>query len=336
MRPSSARDGETLLALDGRIYTLDKNVCVIADDHGVESLAGIMGGEASGCSENTTDVLIESALWDEINIAQSGRKLGINSDARYRFERGVDPAFMLPGLEMATRLVMELCGGSPSENIVVGKAFGEDRVVDFPLTEVKRLAGIEVPMVEMKRILTHLGFMMAGQGPVVKVAVPSWRTDVHGKADIVEEIVRIVGVDKVPMTPFDRGDAPRKPILTAMQLRTRRAKRALAAIERRHRHLVDADDTHDLLDDIGLAMHVGTPGGHRDLHDRTGTGHHEAEMTQDTPGFRQRDVDAGETLDFRERKIDQAVIAEGVADDDILRRRAAAQLHDQPGRELQS
>ena len=119
---------------------------MIADDHGVESLAGIMGGEASGCSENTTDVLIESALWNEINIAQTGRKLGINSDARYRFERGVDPAFMVPGLEMATRLVMELCGGTPSENVVVGKAFGDDRVIDFPLAEVKRLAGIDVPL----------------------------------------------------------------------------------------------------------------------------------------------------------------------------------------------
>jgi phenylalanyl-tRNA synthetase beta chain len=223
-----ARDGETLLALDGRSYTLDSGVCVIADDHGVESLAGIMGGEASGCDENTTDVLIESALWNEINIAQSGRKLGINSDARYRFERGVDPAFMVPGLEMATKLVMDLCGGSPSENVVTGDAFGEDRVIDFPLHEVKRLAAIDVPLVEMKRILGHLGFLVAGSGPVVKVAVPSWRTDVHGKADIVEEIVRIVGVDKVPMTPFDRGENPRKPILSQIQLRTRRAKRALA------------------------------------------------------------------------------------------------------------
>jgi len=224
-----AREGETLKALDGRVYTLDSSVCVIADDHGVESLAGIMGGEASGCDENTTDVLIESALWNEINIAQTGRKLGINSDARYRFERGVDPAFMVPGLEMATRLVMEMCGGTPSENVVVGKAFGDDRVIDFPLTEVRRLAGIDVPFPEVKRILGHLGFMVAGSGPVVKVAVPSWRTDVHGKADIVEEIVRIVGVDKVPMTPFERGDAPRKPVLTAIQQRTRRAKRALAA-----------------------------------------------------------------------------------------------------------
>jgi phenylalanyl-tRNA synthetase beta chain len=124
---------------------------------------------------------------------------------------------------------MELCGGAPSENIVAGNPYGDDRIIDFPLSEVKRLAGIEVPFPEMKRILGHLGFMVAGSGAVVKVAVPSWRTDVHGKADIVEEIVRIVGVDKVPMTPFERGSAPRKPILTAIQLRTRRAKRALAA-----------------------------------------------------------------------------------------------------------
>src|ERR1700683_567618 len=224
-----ARAGETLLALDGKTYTLDDMVCVIADEGGVESLSGIMGGEKTGCSAATTDVLIESALWNEINIAQTGRKLGINSDARYRFERGVDPAFMVPGLEMATKLVMELCGGTPSENIVVGNAFGDDRVIDFPLTEVKRLAGIDVPLPQIKLILGHLGFMMAGPGPVVKVAVPSWRSDVHGKADIVEEIVRIIGVDQVPMTPFERGDAPRKPVLKPLQLRTRRAKRALAA-----------------------------------------------------------------------------------------------------------
>ena len=224
-----AKAGETLLALDGKTYTLDDSMCVIADDNGVESLAGIMGGEASGCDESTTDVLIESALWNEINIAQTGRKLGINSDARYRFERGVDPAFMVPGLEMATKLVLDLCGGTPSEITVAGATHGDDRIIEFPLTEVKRLAGIDVPLPEMKMILNRLGFMIAGAGPVVKVAVPSWRSDVHGKADIVEEIVRIVGVDSVPLTPFERGDAPRKPVLTQLQLRTRRAKRALAA-----------------------------------------------------------------------------------------------------------
>ena len=220
---------ETVIALDGKTYALDDTVCVIADERGVESIAGIMGGEASGCDENTTDVLIESALWNEINIAQTGRKLGINSDARYRFERGVDPAFMVPGLEMATKLVMDLCGGTPSEIVVAGKSHGEDRIIEFPVTEVKRLAGIDVPLPEIRRILAHLGFMVAGAGPVVKVAVPSWRSDVHGKADIVEEIVRIVGVDSVPLTPFERGDAPRKSVLTQLQLRTRRAKRALAA-----------------------------------------------------------------------------------------------------------
>ncbi|MEW6766663.1 MAG: phenylalanine--tRNA ligase subunit beta [Pseudomonadota bacterium] len=228
-----AKAGETLLALDSKTYTLDDSICVISDDKGqeskIESLAGIMGGEASGCDENTTDVLIESALWNEINIAQTGRKLGINSDARYRFERGVDPAFMVPGLEMATKLVMDLCGGSPSEVVVAGKSHGDDRIVEFPLDEVKRLTGLEVPLAEAKRILTHLGFLLVGKEPVVKVAVPSWRSDVHGKADIVEEIVRIFGVDNVPMTPFERGDAPRKPVLTQLQNRTRRAKRALAA-----------------------------------------------------------------------------------------------------------
>ncbi len=224
-----ARDGEQLLALDGKTYTLDSTTCVIADDNGVESLAGIMGGEASGCDETTTDVLIESALWNEINVAQTGRRLGINSDARYRFERGVDPAFMVPGLELATELVMELCGGTPSEIVVTGKTHGDDRIIDFPLNEVKRLSGIEVPLVEARRILSHLGFTVAGSGPVVKIAVPTWRADVTGKADIVEEIVRIVGVDRVPLTPFPRGDDPRKAVLTPLQLRTRRARRALAA-----------------------------------------------------------------------------------------------------------
>ena len=116
-----AKAGESLLALDGKTYALDDTICVIADEHGVESLAGIMGGEASGCSETTTDVLIESALWEPLNIAQTGRKLGINSDARYRFERGVDPAFMLPGLELATKMVLDLCGGTPSAVTVAGK-----------------------------------------------------------------------------------------------------------------------------------------------------------------------------------------------------------------------
>ena len=137
---------------------------MIADEKSVESLAGIMGGEASGCSETTTDVLIESALWDPLNIAQTGRKLGINSDARYRFERGVDPAFMLPGLELATTMVMDLCGGEPSEVTVAGKAEAPERIIDFPLDELPRLAGLDVGLPEVKRVLGHLGFFVAGTG----------------------------------------------------------------------------------------------------------------------------------------------------------------------------
>jgi phenylalanyl-tRNA synthetase beta chain len=228
-----ARDGESLVALDGKLYTLDDTICVIADEKGVESLAGIMGGEATGCSETTTDVLIESALWVPLNIAQSGRKLGINSDARYRFERGVDPAFMVPGLELATQLVLDICGGEPSTVTVAGKVDVPERIIDFPLDELPRLAGLEVGLPEIRRVLGQLGFFVAGQGTgkdsTVKVAVPSWRADVEGKADVVEEVVRIAGVDRVPATPFGRGEAPRKPVLTPIQLRTRKGKRALAA-----------------------------------------------------------------------------------------------------------
>ncbi len=224
-----ARSGEQLLALDGRTYTLDESMCVIADAQGVESLAGVRGGEASGCSEQTTDVLIESALWVPLNIAQTGRKLGINSDARYRFERGVDPAFMVPGLELATQMVLDLCGGEPSEIVAVGDTHGDERVIDFPLDALPRLAGLEVPFPELRRVLDQLGFFVAGQGKVVKVAVPTWRPDVSGVADVVEEVMRIVGTERIPSTPFDRGEAPRKPVLTPIQVRTRKAKRALAA-----------------------------------------------------------------------------------------------------------
>jgi len=222
-----ARAGESLLALDGRTYALDASVCVIADARAVESLAGIMGGEESGCDASTTDVLIESALWSPLNIAQTGRKLGINSDARYRFERGVDPNFMVPGLELATKMVLDFCGGEPSEITVAGARNADDRVIDFPVGEVKRLSGLDAPLPEMKSVLTRLGFFMAGAGETVKVAIPSWRSDIESKTDIVEEVVRILGVERVPFTPFERGEAPRKPVLTTSQVRTRKAKRAL-------------------------------------------------------------------------------------------------------------
>ncbi len=224
-----ARAGETLLALDGKSYTLDPAICVIADGNGVESLAGIMGGEASGCSLETTDVLIESALWDPANIAETGRKLGISSDARYRFERGVDPAFMLPGLELATAMVLDLCGGEPSEVVVAGKVELPRHEIDFRLDELPRLAGLEVDPAEVRQVLEALGFSVLPRERHLQITLPSWRTDVHAPADIVEEVVRIIGVDRIPATPFDRGVTSRKPVLTPLQMRRRKAARALAA-----------------------------------------------------------------------------------------------------------
>ena len=224
-----ARPGETLLALDGKCYELDASICVIADESGVESLAGIMGGEATGCSARTTDVLIESALWDPANIAHTGRKLGINSDARYRFERGVDPAFMLPGLELATRMVVDLCGGEPSDVTVAGKVEVPEDSIDFPIGEVSRLSGLHIDSTEVETVLGRLGFSATAHGGSLSIQVPSWRGDVREKADVVEEVVRIIGVDRIPATPFDRGEAPRRPVLTPLQTRRRKAARALAA-----------------------------------------------------------------------------------------------------------
>jgi phenylalanyl-tRNA synthetase beta chain len=225
-----ARAGETLLALDGRTYSFHEEHVVIADAHGVESIGGIMGGEASGCSEATTDVLVESALWDPLNIARTGRALGINSDARYRFERGVDPAFCLPGLDLATQMILELCGGEPSQAVIAGEMPDTSRVIDFPWTEVKRLTGLTLPVPEMRVALTSLGFHVSGTGERVRVSPPTWRADVEGKADLVEEIVRIAGLDRVDATPFPRlHDEVPKPVLTVLQKRTRAAKRLLAA-----------------------------------------------------------------------------------------------------------
>jgi len=226
-----ARAGEELLALDGKTYALDPAVVVIADQQGVESIGGVMGGEASGCTEATTDVLIESALWDPLNVAQTGRKLGVDSEARFRFERGVDPAFMRPGLDLATGMVLELCGGTASEAVVAGEVPSPVLILDFPVTEVKRLAGIDPSVADVTRILEALGFACRPHRArgIISVTVPSWRPDVEVKADLVEEVVRIIGVDKVPSTPLPRAPGVAVPVLTLLQTRTRRARRALAA-----------------------------------------------------------------------------------------------------------
>src|SRR5690606_19735513 len=197
-------------------------------DNGVESIAGIMGGEHSGCDENTTDVLIESALWDPMVTARTGRALGIITDARYRFERGVDPEFMAPGLDLATQMVMDLCGGTPTQAEIVGYKGHEPKIVSFPFSEVKRLTGIEVSADESRSILTRLGFTPRGEGEVIEVSVPSWRPDVDGKADIVEEVMRIYGVDNIAPQPLTSHDAVNGRILTQLQIRTRNARRALA------------------------------------------------------------------------------------------------------------
>ena len=222
-----ARPGESVLALDGKTYTLEETMVVIADANGVESIAGIMGGEHSGCDEATRDVLIESALWDPANIAQSGRKLGIMTDARYRFERGVDPEFCMPGCDLATGLVLSICGGEPSRIVVAGDPSPPRRSIPFPYDEVKRLLGVLIPRQEGEAILARLGFGV-GDGTVV---VPSWRPDVQVKADVVEQILRIAGVDRAPTAPLPRlDDGVAKPVLTLLQKRTRLAKRTLAAL----------------------------------------------------------------------------------------------------------
>jgi len=222
-----AKAGESLLALDGKTYALDEGNVVIADENGVESIAGVMGGEPSGCDENTRDVLIESALWDAANIAQTGRKLGIVTDARYRFERGVDPDFCVPGAELATHFVMEFCGGEPSKLLVAGDPAKPRQEVPFPYSEVQRLTGLEIPEAEGLEILARLGFQVRDG----KAIVPNWRPDIDGKADIVEQIVRIAGLDRVASTRFlrDEPGVP-KPVLTLLQKRTRLAKRTLASL----------------------------------------------------------------------------------------------------------
>ena len=222
------KEGESVLALDGRTYAVTPEMCVIADDNGLESIAGVMGGEHSGCDENTTDVLIEAAVWEPLTVARTGRTLGIITDARYRNERGIDPAFNTPGIELATRMVLDLCGGEPAEIEVSGETGFTPKVVSFPVSEVKRLTGIDVPKAESLDILTRLGFVVKGDGDVVEVAVPSWRPDVDGKADLVEEVMRIHGVDEIRPQPLSSHGVVNGKILTTLQIRTRAAKRALA------------------------------------------------------------------------------------------------------------
>ena len=221
--------GEEFDALDNKVYTLDETMTVIADDKGPLCLGGIMGGIRSGVTEQTVNLFMECASWDPDLIAQSGRKTGIVSDARYRLERNVDPALTEPGLELATRLVLELCGGEPMEPAISGEDVFPDTSVAFPLAEVRRLTGLDVSPDDIDAILTRLGFSVDGTGEVRHVTVPSWRPDVTQKADLVEEVMRMVGVDNVPVEPLARLNHVAPRMLTSIQNRRRIARRALAA-----------------------------------------------------------------------------------------------------------
>ena len=223
------RQGETIDGLNGKSYELDDTICVISDDNGVESLGGILGGEPSGCTDETVNVLIESALWDEDSLAATGRKLGVNTDARYRFERGVDPDYMMPGLEYATRMVLDLCGGEPSEALQAGNIPDSTNIIEFPYSEIKRLSGVDASQAEANVALKGLGFWVSGSGDTVKVAAPSWRPDIEGKADLVEEVVRIIGLDRVPSTPLPQLGTISETVLTSGQIRRNKIRRALAS-----------------------------------------------------------------------------------------------------------
>ncbi len=228
MQARLAEDGEQILALDGKTYTLDSAMCVIADEHAARGIAGVMGGEDTACTESTTNVFIESAYFDPVRIAQTGRKLGILSDARYRFERGVDPEFVVPGLELATKLILEFCGGEASEIVIAGHVPEWKRTIAFSPAAVKRLAGVDVPKAEIVRILMNLGFEMSGGDPL-SVQPPSWRHDIEGTADLVEEIVRIYGLKNVPSQAMSRPNAVARPTLMPAQRRVRLVRRAIAA-----------------------------------------------------------------------------------------------------------
>jgi phenylalanyl-tRNA synthetase beta chain len=229
-----ARDSgehEHLIALDGKTYAVDPAMCMIADAGGERpiGLGGVMGGESTGCSDETTDVFLECAWFDPLVTAQTGRTLSLNSDAQYRFARGVDPASVAPGVELATRLILDLCGGEPSEIVVAGMAPADPAAFAFDPARVASLTGLALDDDRIAEILTRLGFEVA-RGTPWTVTPPSWRRDVEGPADLVEEVARIEGYGALPSTPLPELGAPSKGVLNPRQARVRLARRALAAM----------------------------------------------------------------------------------------------------------
>jgi phenylalanyl-tRNA synthetase beta chain len=219
------RDSERLEALDGKTYEINTEVCVIADGSGAIGLGGVMGGESTKVSETTTDVFVESAYFDPIRTAQTGRTLGISSDAQYRFARGVDTGFVVPGLELATKLILDICGGEPSEVRVGGHVPAPPAAFEFDHAYVKKLSGLSVSSARIEQILTDLGFAVRGE----MVTPPTWRRDVEGKADLVEEVARIEGFAALPSEPLPEMPRAAGGVLTVRQTRMRNARRAMAA-----------------------------------------------------------------------------------------------------------
>ncbi|HEY6670606.1 MAG TPA: phenylalanine--tRNA ligase subunit beta, partial [Methyloceanibacter sp.] len=229
IRARLGRRDEKFRALDGKTYEVDGDMCVIADDRAVLGLGGVMGGEETGVTESTTNVFIESAYFDPKRTARTGRRLNIQSDARYRFERGVDPAFVVPGLEFATDLVLQLCGGEASKITVAGKPPKANRPFKFDLGLIERLSGLKLEARAIKQLLAALGIGLDGKGKQLKATPPSWRPDVTGPADLVEEVVRLTGVDSVPATAMAREAGVARPVLTEAQKRQRLTRRVLAS-----------------------------------------------------------------------------------------------------------
>ncbi len=229
MHARMAKDGEQVLALDDQTYTLDAATVVIADDARALGIAGVMGGKDSGSYDSTVNVFIESAYFDPARIARAGRKQAIISDARYRFERGVDPQWVLPGLELATQLILEWCGGEASDVFIAGALPPPHKPIAFDPALVESFGAVRLSRDRIIAILEGLGFVVEEHGAALQVVPPSWRHDVDGPADLVEEVVRIHGLTDVPSLALERPSAVAKPVLSARQRRTRTARRALAA-----------------------------------------------------------------------------------------------------------
>ena len=227
LRVHRAKGGEKLVALDEKEYTLQPGMMVISDDNGPESIAGIMGGQETGCTEDTVNVFLESAFWDHVQIALAGRALKINSDARYRFERGVDPAYTLEGLEHATQMILDICGGEVSKVVEAGKAPDHSRAYRLDAARVQSLVGMDIPESEQRQTLTRLGFRLEGD----MAHVPSWRPDIQGEADLVEEVARIASLTKLQGKPLPRvTEGIPKPVMTPAQRRQSLARRTCAAL----------------------------------------------------------------------------------------------------------